>query len=166
VKSVTYQDFVIRGWQPGDRQAVADLVRIVLAEYGMTFEPDQTDRDAIQVEEAYWQTGGEFWVVEKAGAIVGSGGFHPIKRGKNGVELRKMFLLPDVRGVGLGRFLLQHLEQSALQKGFQQMWLETATVLKEAVQLYERNGYHPPMGDDAKGCVQRCDRIYVKTLSS
>lgn len=164
MKPVTYQDFVIRSWQPSDRQAVAALVRVVLAEYGMGFEPDHTDRDAIHVESAYWQTGGEFWVVEKAGAIVGSGGFHPIDRGEHSAELRKMFLLREARGVGLGKFLLHHLEQAAFKQGVQQMWLETATVLKEAVQLYETNGYHPPTGEHAQGSVPRCDRLYVKTL--
>ena len=33
----TYRNFVIRPWQPSDRQAVADLARTVLAEYGMGF---------------------------------------------------------------------------------------------------------------------------------
>ncbi|MGF1498581.1 MAG: GNAT family N-acetyltransferase [Elainellaceae cyanobacterium] len=161
-RAIRYRDFVIRPWEPRDRSAVEELVRTVLTEYGLGFEPDQTDRDAIQVEEAYWHTGGEFWVVEHHGIVVGSGGFHPTERGTQGVELRKMFLLPEARGQGLGRYLLQTLETAAARRGYQQMWLETATVLKEAVRLYEQNGYCMP--SDAPVCVARCDRVYVKYL--
>ncbi|MGJ3252509.1 MAG: GNAT family N-acetyltransferase [Elainellaceae cyanobacterium] len=162
--TLSYQDYQIRPWQPGDRQLVADLVRTVLGEYGMSFDPDHTDRDAVHIEDAYWNTGGEFWVIEWNGKLVGSGGFHPIERGEQSVELRKMFLLPEARGHGLGQFLLEQIEKAAIAKGFKHMWLETATVLTEAVRLYEKNGYRPP-ADNAKGCVARCDRLYVKVLA-
>jgi putative acetyltransferase len=161
---IDYQEFLIRDWQPGDRPVVADLVKTVLAEYGMGFEPDHTDWDAVQVEKAYWDVGGEFWVAEKEDEIVGCGGFHPVDRGEQSVELRKMFLRPDVRGRGLGRFLLAQLEDAARAKGFKQMWLETATVLDTAVRLYEQNGYSSP-SNNAGGWVERCDRLYVKNLS-
>jgi putative acetyltransferase len=158
---LSYRDFLIRDWQPGDRHSVGALVKTVLAEYGMGFEPEGTDQDAIQVEDAYWKTGGTFWVVEHQGAIVGSGGYHPCHRAEKAVELRKMFILPDCRRQGLGRFLLTELEKSAAANGFKEMWLETATVLKEAVILYERSGYQPSTGVE----TQRCDRIYYKRLT-
>jgi putative acetyltransferase len=156
----TYQDFVIRPWQPGDRQPAADLIASVLAEYQLTCDPDCADRDVLQVEAAYWSTGGEFWVVEHDGTLVGTAGFYPIARGENAVEIRKMYLLPSARGQGLGRFLLTFLETIIRQKGFQQIWIETASVLKEAVHLYERNGYLPSTGVETK----RCDRVYVKQI--
>lgn len=155
-----YREYFIRAWQPSDRQAVSDLVETVLAEYGMAFEPDDSDRDAIQVEKYYWQTDGEFWVVEHHGKIVGSGAYHPTHRADKGVELRKMFILPGDRGNGLGRYLLRHLERSAASKGFTEMWLETATVLRSAIALYERSGYQQSTGVE----TQRCDRVYYKAL--
>lgn len=155
-----YQDFWVRAWEPGDRQSVLTLVESVLTEYGLGFEPDQTDRDAVYVEEAYWKTGGEFWVAEYQHQIVGTGAYHPSHRASGAVELRKMFILPDYRGKGLGRFLLGELEQSAAAKGFTEMWLETATVLKEAIKLYERCGYTQSTGVE----TARCDRVYYKQL--
>ena len=163
-----YRNFVIRPWQPSDRQAVAELARAVLAEYDMGFEPEKNDWDVVQVETAYWNTGGEFWVVEYEAQIVGSGGYHPCDRTIVGqdaiqsVELRKMFLAPSVRGQGLGRHLLAMLEQAASDKGFSHMWLETAVRMKAAVKLYELNGYQQPPNTDVH--VQRCDRVYVKSL--
>ena len=158
-----FKDFLIRDWGLGDRVAAAEVVKTVLAEYGLGWEVGDcgcSDRDAVEVEKYYWQSGGEFWVVERAGEIVGTGGYLPIDRGEKAVEIRKMYLLPAARGQGLGRYLLGELEQAAAAKGFGEVWVETATVLAEAVKLYERNGYLPKSGVE----TERCDKVYSKAL--
>ena len=91
---------------------------------------------------------------------MGTGAYYPIQRGENAVEIRKMYLLPNARGQGLGKYLLLKLEEAIAAKGFQQIWIETASVLKEAVKLYENNGYQPTSGVE----TARCDRVYVKNL--
>ena len=159
-----FKDFLIRDWVVGDREAAAEVVKTVLAEYGLSWEVGEcgcSDRDAVEVEKYYWQSGGEFWVVEKASQIVGTGGYLPIERGENAVEIRKMYLLPSARGQGLGRYLLAELEGAAAAKGFGEVWVETATVLAEAVKLYERNGYAPKSGVE----TDRCDKVYSKSLT-
>lgn len=153
-------DFVIRTWQPQDRQVAAEVIRSVLAEYGIGWEPDGADRDVYDVETAYLQVGGAFWVVEQQGQVVGTAAFYPVNRGIGTVEIRKMYLLPQVRGQGLGRWLLQRLEQEIVAQGFRQVWIETASVLKEAVKLYEGSGYLPATGIE----TERCDLIYSKVL--
>ncbi|MEO1619571.1 MAG: GNAT family N-acetyltransferase [Cyanobacteria bacterium J06632_3] len=161
----TFKDFLIRDWQVGDREAAAGVVKTVLAEYGLGWETGCSgcsDQDAVEVEKYYQQAGGEFWVVEAHGQIVGTGGYHPIDRGSQAVEIRKMYLLPAARGHGLGRFLLSQLEQAAAAQGFAEVWVETATVLKEAVRLYEKNGYEPESGVE----TERCDKVYRKAIAS
>ncbi|MGK7927081.1 MAG: GNAT family N-acetyltransferase [Spirulina sp.] len=155
-----YRDFLIRDWEAGDRSAASLLIRDVLVEYGLPWEPKRADLDVIEIEEYYLNKEGEFWVVERLGAIVGTGAYYPIGKGNNAVELRKMYLLPEVRGRGLGRFLLQQLEGAIAERGFQEIWVETATVLKEAVQLYESCGYQIATGVE----TQRCDRLYIKKI--
>ncbi|PZO44341.1 MAG: GNAT family N-acetyltransferase [Shackletoniella antarctica] len=157
----TFGSYLIRSWQPGDRDAAAALIAQVLAEYSLTCEPTDSDRDALEVEASYWETGGEFWVVEKAGELVGTAGYRPTPRGDRAVELRKMYLLPQARGQGLGRHLLSQLESVIQQRGFDQIWLETASVLKEAVGLYEASGYEAASGVE----TARCDRVYRKPLT-
>lgn len=162
-----FQDYQVRPWQPPDRQAAADLIATVLAEYGLGWEPIGADRDVLEVETAYLERGGAFWVVElnsgpKAGQIVGTAAYYPIERRPNAVEIRKMYLHADARGQGLGRFLLTQLEATIAQQGFQEIWLETATVLAEAVILYERSGYQLSTGVE----TSRCDRVYRKSLSA
>lgn len=154
-----YQDFLIRSWQPSDRQPAFDLISSVLEEYGLIQEPEGADRDVLEVETFY--QAGEFWVVERQEKLVGTGAYYPIQRGRNAVEIRKMYLLPEARGFGLGKFLLRELEQAIAAKGFEQIWIETASVLREAVQLYECNGYQPSVGVE----TERCDRVYFKNLS-
>ena len=163
----TYKDFLIRDWVERDRTAAADVVKTVLEEYGLGWEAScgcgaGADQDAVQVEAFYLERGGEFWVIEKAGSVVGTGGYHPIERGENAVEIRKMYLLPSARGYGLGRYLLSQLEQAAAGRGFDQAWVETASVLEEAVRLYERNGYEPMAGVE----TERCDRVYCKSITT
>lgn len=156
----TYQQFKIRDWQKSDRISAAEVIKNVLQEYGLPWQPAGADRDVIEVESAYLETGGEFWVVELNSTIVGTAAYQPIARGQNAVEIRKMYLLPGVRGKGLGKFLLKQLENAIAALDYQQIWIETASVLTEAVKLYEHNGYQPAAGVE----TDRCDLVYIKKL--
>jgi putative acetyltransferase len=156
-----WQDFLIRDWQPGDRPIAAAIIKQVLEEYGLPWEPEGADAEVFQIEDYYWQKGGEFWVIEQANCIVGTAAYEPISRGTKAVEIRKMYLLPEARSKGLGQYLLWQLEQAIAAKGYQEIWLETVTVLKEAVQLYEKNDYQPASGVE----TERCDLVYVKHLT-
>ncbi|MBD2121585.1 GNAT family N-acetyltransferase [Trichocoleus sp. FACHB-262] len=155
-----YRDFVIRSWEPRDRTAAAEVIRVVLAEYGLGWEPEGADRDVLEVEACYQAVGGEFWVVEHQNRVVGTVAYYPVDRGEAAVEIRKMYLLPEVRGQGLGKYLLHQLEQAIAAQPFQTIWIETASILVEAVKLYESNGYQPATGVE----TARCDRVYLKRL--
>jgi putative acetyltransferase len=156
----TYNHFRIRSWEPRDRAPASTLISQVLAEYGLPWDAADADQDVVEVEQFYQQTGGEFWVVEQDRTLVGTAGYYPISRGENAVEIRKMYLLPGVRGKGLGRFLLEELERAIAQRHYQEIWLETASVLTEAIQLYEKSGYQAAEGVE----TARCDRVYRKLL--
>lgn len=156
-----YRQFLIRDWQPQDRNFAAAVIRDVLQEYNLPWQPESADQDVLEVETAYLKMGGEFWVVEQQDKIVGTAAYYPITRGEKAVEIRKMYLLPTVRRVGLGKYLLHQLEATIATQGFQEIWIETASVLPEAIKLYETNGYQPATGVE----TDRCDRVYVKRLS-
>ena len=156
-----YKDFLIRDWEVSDRAAAAEVIASVLAEYNLGWEPLDADRDVLEVENFYLSTGGEFWVIEKQSQLVGTGGYYRVSRGEKAVEIRKMYLLPSARGLWLGRFLLQQLEIAIATQGFEQIWIETASVLVEAVKLYESSGYLPATGVE----TTRCDRVYCKIIA-
>jgi putative acetyltransferase len=154
-----YLNLTIRPWQPSDRQHIATVISTVLAEYGLGWEPEGADRDVLEIEQYYLATGGAFWTIcDQQGKVVGSAGYHPIARGNKAVEIRKMYILPAYRGQGLGKFVLQELEKAIAHQGWQEIWVETASVLAEAVKLYENNGYVLSTGVE----TARCDRVYFK----
>ena len=56
-------------------------------------------------------------------------------------ELKRMWVAPEVRGLGLGRRLLHELEAQARRHRVKVLRLETNGALHEAIQLYRASGY-------------------------
>jgi len=56
-------------------------------------------------------------------------------------ELKRMYVVPQVRGRGLGRRILVELEAEARRLGYRALVLETGDRQPEAVGLYESSGY-------------------------
>jgi len=57
------------------------------------------------------------------------------------MEFKRLYLTSPERGRGLGRMLLEYAIQYAREKEVQTMRLETTSKFKEAVSLYQRNGF-------------------------
>ena len=141
-KVFSHDNYTARHWRESDRDAVAAVIRECLESYGLEFEAEGADLDAIAVEEHYLKEGrGEFWVVEdESEKVVGSGGFYRVsdepgkaeseeKVTKGEVEIRKMYLLPEARGKQLGRALLEvniNTEYSFSSKLFIAVFLHVA----------------------------------------
>jgi GNAT superfamily N-acetyltransferase len=56
-------------------------------------------------------------------------------------EVKRMYVVPEARGRGLGRRLLEELEGEARRLGYARVVLETGDRQQEAVGLYESTGY-------------------------
>jgi|SRR5262245_1353826 len=56
-------------------------------------------------------------------------------------ELKRMWVAPSARGLGLGRRLLAELESEAAKRGGRAIHLETNGSLTEAIALYRSSGY-------------------------
>jgi DNA-binding MarR family transcriptional regulator/GNAT superfamily N-acetyltransferase len=65
-------------------------------------------------------------------------------------ELKRMWVRPDARGLGLGRRILVELERQARVRGVRVVRLETNRTLTEAIQLYRASGYRevPAFNDE------------------
>ena len=61
--------------------------------------------------------------------------------GGDPAEIKRMWVAPTARGLGLGRRLLRELEEHARQRGAKGARLETNRVLTEAINLYRSAGY-------------------------
>ena len=96
--------------------------------------------------------GGVFFLVRSGEAVVGCGAVRNLGNafGDDGIgELKRMWIAPDHRGLGLGSRLLRTLEAAARDLGYERLRLDTHAVLVEAIHLYESNGYRaiPPYND-------------------
>ena len=61
-------------------------------------------------------------------------------------EIKRMYVAPRARGLGLARAVLAHLEDTARAAGAEVMVLETGERQPEAIALYESSGYLPIPG--------------------
>ncbi len=81
---------------------------------------------------------GSFLVVRMDGEPVGCGGLTPLGEA---AYLKRMWIAPNVRGLGLAKRLLRALEDKAGELGYRVVCLETNEALGEAQQLYRSAGY-------------------------
>jgi DNA-binding MarR family transcriptional regulator/GNAT superfamily N-acetyltransferase len=82
---------------------------------------------------------GEFFVAYLHGEAVGCGA---VKHHADApAEIKRMWIAPQARGLGLGRRLLQTLEQSARDSGASVARIETSSALGEALALYASAGW-------------------------
>jgi GNAT superfamily N-acetyltransferase len=80
-----------------------------------------------------------FVLVEADGRVVAGGG---VRRLGDGIgEVKRMFVLPEARGQGHARRLLEALEAAALDLGYERLRLDTAQSMTTAMGLYRRSGY-------------------------
>jgi putative acetyltransferase len=154
-------DVVIRSATNDDREGIFALVSAALEEHGLRPEPDGKDIDLKDIEGNYIRQGGVFEVIEdRLGNLLGTVGLFPMN--EETCELRKMYLVPTARGLGLGRHMLERMIAHAREAGFKCITLETASVLKTAIRLYTRAGFVPIK---IAHLSARSDQAYVLDLN-
>ena len=85
-----------------------------------------------------------FFVVREDGVPAGCGGVQLF--GTKYGELKRMYVRPRFRGLGLGKLILSHLTDYTRQQAVGVLRLETGIYQKEAIGLYEGSGFEriPP----------------------
>ena len=96
-------------------------------------------------------------VAEWQGRIIGGCGIFPTDGlPSDTCELVKMYLLPQARGGGLGKKMINMSMQAAIHFGYTYMYLETMPELRQALKAYEQFGFEyldGPMGNSGHfGC--------------
>lgn len=156
------KDLVIRPATNADCERVIDLVSTVLAEFELPFDPDSKDVDLKDIESSYFAAGGVFEVIENAhGKLLGTYGLFLLNDKE--CELRKMYFLPEIRGLGLGKQVLDRAVKHARRLGFSAIVLETINVLTRAIYLYTRFGFVPTKIDHPNA---RVDQKYILELDA
>lgn len=88
-----------------------------------------------------------FFVMRHDGVPAGCGGVQLF--GTAYGEVKRMYVRPQFRGLGLAKLMLNRLAEHALQHGVPLLRLETGIYQTEAIGLYERWGFQriPPFGE-------------------
>ncbi|GMU42150.1 MAG: N-acetyltransferase [Lysobacterales bacterium] len=158
--------FTIRPIAPADDATMAAIIRSVMPEFGAGGAGFAIhDPEVAAMSANYQAPRHRYFVVERAGRIEGGGGIAPLAGDPGEVcELRKMYFLPSLRGLGAGAALMRECLEFARAAGFRQCYLETLTGMDRAQALYERNGFRRIPGALGHTGHFGCDRFYLLDL--
>ena len=121
---------------PDARRAVRAYVTELAQRFDGGFDPDLS---ISATDNEMSPPAGLFLIATLHGEPAGCGAlkFHPGAP----AEIKRMWVAPEARGLGLGRRLLVELETRAAARGVRSLRLETNRVLAEAISLYRSAGY-------------------------
>lgn len=158
--------FQLRPIEARDDAGMARIIRTVMPEFGATGSGFAiNDPEVDWMSRAYSEPRSAYFVVEREGTVIGGGGVAPLVGGDvRTCELRKMYFLPEARGIGAGTAMMDRCLQAARGFGFEQCYLETLRGMDAAMRLYERTGFQRidvPMGATGHG---GCNAFYLLDL--
>jgi len=153
------ENITVRTIEEKDNAAIARIIRKTLEEFGANhpgtvYYDDTTDALYGVFSETPRSV---YFIAEEEGEVVGGGGIFPSDGLPSGTcELVKMYLLPQVRGLGLGKKIIQQCIAFAKEAGYKNIYIETMPELKQAMKTYEKFGFEylkAPMGNTGHtGC--------------
>lgn len=149
-----------------DNPKVAAIIRKVMTEFhcvgsGFSIEDPEVD----DMFNAYADERAAFYAIEHKGQVMGCGGFAALEGGDTDTcELKKMYFLEGLRGLGMGGALVDLCINEARDKGFKKMYLETVERMTAANHLYRKKGFS--LLEGAKGATGHsgCDSFYELLL--
>ena len=130
----------LRPWEPADRdKVIALIIGIQRGEFSLSITASDQP-DLVDVARFYRAGGGEFWVADHSGSVVGT--IAVLKIGDDVAALRKMFVAREHRGAsGLAASLMQTVFGWAEERGIRTIFLGTTAVMGTAHRFYERHGF-------------------------
>lgn len=137
---------------------ICEIIKKVGAEFGAVgdgFGP--SDPEVSAMSQYYKNEESSCYLVATiAEEIVGGSGIAAFNGSKEVCELRKLFLLPKSRGLGLGKKLTEDCLAFAKSKGYVNCYLDTLKSMTSAISLYEKLGFihldKPLLGTIHGGC--------------
>ena len=137
------ESIIIREIQKKDNVEIAAIVRNVLMEMGAPkVGTAYADPYLDSLFEVYAVPKAIYFVVENNGKIIGGAGVKQLDNSDENIcELQKMYFLPEARGLGLGKKLMDLCLEKATEFGFDGCYIETMTYMEAAQKLYRKSGF-------------------------
>jgi putative acetyltransferase len=129
--------------KPIDDTKVCQIIKEVGKEYGAIGEGFGPSDPEVKAMSQHYndESSSRYFVAFIKGSIVGGSGIAPFNGSSDVCELRKLFLLPESRGLGLGKKLTRDCLEYAKRKGYKNCYLDTLATMKSAIALYEKLGF-------------------------
>ncbi len=157
-----FHEFLLRAARNDEIPYVREIVFSCLREHGLRPDPAGKDKDLKDIEKSYFTDNGFFGVAVEfnTNKMVGTFGLFPLD--KKICELRKFYLVKEVRGRGLGKFILNTAIHLAKERGYKKIYLETISPLKVAIAFYKKYGFKEVT---TKEITERADQAFELDIS-
>lgn len=148
----------IRPIRHEDDEQICRIIKEVGAEYGAIGEGFGPSDPEVQCMSHHYKDANSalYLVAALDNQLIGGSGIASFHGSREICELRKLFLLPESRGMGIGRELTQSCLDYARSKHYTQCYLDTLSSMQSAIALYESFGFkhleHPLKGTIHSGC--------------
>ncbi len=161
-----HTSYRLRAIQGEDDTAMAAIIRTVMPEFGAIGSGFAiADPEVDWMSRAYAEPRHAYFVVESDGRVLGGCGVAPLIGGDaDTCELRKMYFLPEARGLGAGAAMMQVCLDAARAAGFTRCYLETLGGMDAAMRLYERSGFQRIAGSMGATGHGGCNAFYLLEL--
>lgn len=133
--------YLLRDPRPGDMGLVVQQqAELYAREYGWNseFEAMAAELAASYLRD-FDHTGDRCWIAEKDGRVAGS--VFVVRQDQTTAKLRMLYVDANVRGLGIGKRLVEEALHFARQAGYTRIVLWTTSVLTGARALYEKAGF-------------------------
>lgn len=126
-----------------DIEAVRALFKAYAAWLGVDLVYQGFADELASLPGKYAPPGGELLLArDRAGVPLGCVGLRPLDMA-GCCEMKRLYVTPEARGLGLGRALVTAILAQAERIGYREIMLDSLPVLEEATALYRRMGFRP-----------------------
>lgn len=127
-----------------ETSAQFEMARGLFREYASTLSVDlcfqNFDKELQEIQTQYGRPTGALMLVMRNGRAVGCGAVRKLE-GTAG-ELKRMYLRPESRGLGIGGKLLNKCFEVARNLGYDTLRLDTLPEMTNAQAMYRKHGFH------------------------
>ena len=150
--SVVYPDLGIGEAGPGDIGDARVLFRAYAESLSFSLEFQNFAAELVGLPAPYAPPGGCLLLARRGATALGIVGLKPLSPGV--AKIKRLYIVPEARGIGLGRLLAERAITAARAKGYRRVRLDThRPSMQAAIALYEALGFVeiPPYGPNPDG---------------
>ncbi len=159
-------NYTLRPIRTEDDEQICRIIKSVGAEFGAIGEGfGPSDPEVRCMSRHYTPAANKLYLVASINnTLIGGGGLSSFHGSKKVCELKKVFILPDGRGLGIGKKLTLQCLEYARSQGYAQCYLDTLFSMNAAIKLYESLGFRHLETSLEETIHGACDVWMIKDL--